>query len=322
MASDKLGLPEGNTLGLGLAIGDVNQDSEMDIFVAGSNRLFVSDGGKYREAHPGRFSAPPADVREGMHCGASLVDLNGDDLLDLVTTEHGVPARIHVWMNRGVKEGVPDLVEVSEAAGVGSLLPVGTKELPNKTTHVALEDIDNDGLPDLVLGVIYKDEAGRVQPVVLRNLSARGGDLRFSPPPYEKMAGYYAPAPVGDYDRDGRLDMFLASWFEQLPNYLMRNVTQGGNWLTVRVEGESPNLNSMGIGAIVRMYEAGHVGDAKHQLGRRDIVVGTGYASTEEALGHFGLGKAATCDLEVIWQGKKVQQKGVAANQLLTIDVK
>ncbi len=188
-----------------------------------------------------------------------------------------------------------------------------------KTTHVALEDMDNDGRPDLVLGVIYKDEAGRVQPVVLKNLSQRGGELRFSSPPFEQMIGYYAPAPLADYDRDGRLDMFLASWFEQLPNYLMRNVTSGGHWLTVRVEGKQPQQNTMGIGAIVRLYAAGHLGDAKHQIGRRDIVVGTGYASCEEALGHFGLGEATTCDIEVSWFGKKAQRKGVAANQLLTI---
>ncbi len=107
-ASDKLGLPADKTTGLGLAVGDINQDGEPDMFVAGANRLFVSDGqGKFREAHAGRFSAPPADAREGMHCGAAFGDLNGDDLLDLVTTEHGVPARIHVWLNRGVKDGVP-----------------------------------------------------------------------------------------------------------------------------------------------------------------------------------------------------------------------
>jgi hypothetical protein len=179
--------------------------------------------------------------------------------------------------------------------------------------------MDNDGRPDLVLGVIYKDEAGRVQPVVLKNLSPRGGELRFSPPPFDKMVGYYAPAPLADYDRDGRLDMFLASWFEQLPNYLMRNVTAAGNWLTVRIEGQGTGQNTMGIGAIVRAYKAGHCGQAEHRIGRRDIVVGTGYASCEEALGHFGLGDATTCDLEIHWYGQKVQRKGVAANQLLTV---
>jgi hypothetical protein len=101
----------------------------------------------------------------------------------------------------------------------------------------------------------------------------------------------------------------------------MRNVTSGGNWLTVRVEGKQPGQNTMGIGAIVRVYAAGHLGDARHQLGRRDIAVGTGYASTEEALAHFGLDDAATCDIEVTWLGRRAQRRGVAANQFLSLTV-
>ena len=153
--SAKLGLPQQDTLGLGLAIGDVNQDNMPDIFVAGSNRLFVSDGAaRYREAHPGRFAMQPADVREGLHCGAAFGDLNGDGLLDLVTSEHGVPARIHVYVNKGIKDGIPDLIEVSDTAGVGRLFPKGTRDNPIKTTHVAIQDMDNDGKPDLFLAVI------------------------------------------------------------------------------------------------------------------------------------------------------------------------
>jgi len=71
----EFGFPQGRTPGLGLAIGDVNEDGTADVFVARCNRLFVSDGhGKYRESHPGRFVIPPADVQEGHHCGAAFGD--------------------------------------------------------------------------------------------------------------------------------------------------------------------------------------------------------------------------------------------------------
>lgn len=320
--SARLGLDEAGTLGLGLAIGDVNQDGGPDIFVAGSNRLFVSDGqGQFQEAHRGRFSVPAADVEEGVHCGAAFADLNGDDLLDLVTTEHGAPTQIHMFQNRGVRDGLPDLIEVSETTGAGAVFPKGTRERPIKTNHVALRDMDNDGKPDILLAMIYQDDKQGVQPVVLRNLSKRDGGLRFERPPYDRLIGVYTPAPVADYDRDGRLDVFLPSWGETLPNYLFRNVTRGGNWLTVRVRG-GKELNALGLGAIVRLYEPGHLGDPSRQLGRHDIAIGTGYASTEEALAHFGLGAAQRCDVQVSWSGKQVQRLDAAANQLLEIEVK
>jgi hypothetical protein len=134
------------------------------------------------------------------------------------------------------------------------------------------------------------------------------------------MVGYYAAAPTADYDRDGRIDVFLASWFEHLPNYLFRNVTEAGNWLILRVDGRKANLNSMGIGAIVRVYATGHLGESKHLLGRHDIAIGTGYASGEEALAHFGVGDAEQCDLEVTWHERRMVRRNVAVNQLVNID--
>jgi len=318
--SAEFGFPQGHTLGLGLAIGDVNEDGTADIFVAGSNRLFVTDGrGKYRESHPGRFLVPVADVQEGHHCGAAFGDLNGDGLLDLVTAEHGVPARLHLFVNRGVQRGEPDLVEMSRNAGIGDLFPRGTRAEPIKCAHVALIDMDNDGRRDIVLSLIYRDSRGRVQPVVLRNLTPPRGKPKFSKPPYEHMTGYYAAAPTTDFDRDGRIDLFLASWFEHLPNYLFRNVTDAGNWLTVRVDGTGKKLNSMGIGAVVRIYGAGHLGEPVHLLGRHDIAIGTGYASGDEAMAHFGLGKTVQCDVEVRWCEHRMVRRDLATNQAVTM---
>jgi hypothetical protein len=103
---------------------------------------------------------------------------------------------------------------------------------------------------------------------------------------------------------------------------LFRNVTPGGNWLAIKVTGRRPTLNSMGIGAVVRIYEAGHLGDAKYLLGRRDIVIGTGYASTEEARAHFGLDQVKHCDVEVIWSDQRITQPGIATNQVVALEVK
>lgn len=318
--SAEFGLPQGRTSGLGLAIGDVNEDGAPDVFVAGCNRLFVSGvGGRYRESHPGRFVIPPADVQEGHHCGAALGDLNGDGLLDLVTAEHGVPARLHLFVNRGVQRGDPDLAEISGSAGIGGLFPRGTRAEPIKCAHVALIDMDNDGRRDIVLSVIYRDDRGRVQPVVLRNLTPLPGKPKFSRPPYDRMVGYYAAAPTTDFDRDGRIDIFLASWFEHLPNYLFRNVTDAGHWLIVRVDGSGKKLNSMGIGAVVRVYVAGHLGESEHLLGRHDIAIGTGYASGDEAMAHFGLGNAKQCDLEVKWYKHRIVRREVNTNQAITM---
>jgi hypothetical protein len=135
------------------------------------------------------------------------------------------------------------------------------------------------------------------------------------------MVGYYAAAPTTDFDRDGRIDIFLASWFEHLPNYLFRNVSDSGNWLTVRIDGRKKQFNSMGIGAVVRVYAPGRLGEPKHLLGRHDIAIGTGYASGDEAVAHFGLGKTEQCDVEVKWGKHRLVRLDVSANQAVTVQL-
>jgi hypothetical protein len=306
---------------LGLAIGDVNNDGIFDFFIAGANCLMVSrPDGTYHEVQRGFVPRPRS--RGAFPCGAAFGDLNGDGLLDLVTTEHGQGSYDHVFLNQGITDGDPAFVEISNEAGLGGIFPrVGITDAPLKNAFVALQDVDNDGRLDIMLGIIYQGADGNAQPVVLRNLGNTDGIPRFTAPPYEQMIGYYAAAPVADYDRDGRLDWFLAPWFDETPPFLFRNTTDGGNWLAVRVEGKGPGLNPMGIGAVVRAYRAGAAGRPEALLARADIAVGNGYSSGDEAIAHLGLGKAEEVDLVITWDKMTVVREKVKMNELLTVSM-
>jgi hypothetical protein len=137
----------------------------------------------------------------------------------------------------------------------------------------------------------------------------------------EKKVMYTAPGPSGDYDNDGRLDLFLPSWWPERRSLLLHNETKGGNnWLRVQVEG-TRGVNRMGIGSRVSLYTEGKLGQAAALLGCREIATGYGYASGQPAYAHFGLGRAKKVDVEVILpHGKgKLTRKSVAANQVLKV---
>lgn len=129
-----------------------------------------------------------------------------------------------------------------------------------------------------------------------------------------------AAAPTCDFDRDGRLDLLLVNWWIGERSLLLRNETAGGRWLDVRVEGRN-GINRMGIGSKIRVFAAGKLGDAAALLGSREIGIGYGYCSGQEAVAHFGLGNNDAVDVEVILpHGKgKVTRKNVKANQRHTV---
>jgi hypothetical protein len=101
---------------------------------------------------------------------------------------------------------------------------------------------------------------------------------------------------------------------------LLRTATPGGNGLDVRVAG-GMGVNRMGVGSRVKVYPAGQLGRAEALLGCREIAVGYGWCSGQEAAAHFGLGPAAAVDLEVVLPHGKgtVVRKGVRVNRRLTV---
>ena len=125
--------------------------------------------------------------------------------------------------------------------------------------------------------------------------------------------------------RDGRLDFFLANWWVTARSMLLRNETPGGHWLDVAVEGTAkpgvPGVNRTGIGAVIRVYPAGQLGQAKALLGAREISSSCGYTSGQEPIAHFGLGSVEKCDLEIVLPHgrEKWERRGIAADQRIVI---
>ena len=337
--------------GLGVAVGDLTGDGWPDVFVGGPNRLFVNQKGKFREAV--EFKIEGAGIAEfkseddAPSCGVAFGDYDRDGKLDILIGNHTKkpqtePRPIRLFRNLGSTSEKVRFDEVTTKLGLG--------KVPLRTPHVEIRDFDNDGLPDLYASVvIFKD--GKTYPTIWKNLGtpakkAKGPQFLEtalvnrpdfpSPDDYNakmtttqfydalvanKRAMYFAPGPSGDYDNDGRLDIFFPSWFSTAPSMLLHNESKSGNYLDVEVVG-SKGVNRMGIGSMVRAYKPGEGdGPPLKFVASEQIATGYGYASGQPAVAHLGLGELTSCDVIVILpHGKgEVIRRGVKANQKIRI---
>jgi hypothetical protein len=296
--------------GLGVAVADLNRDRHSDIFVAGSNRLFVANGdGTFREADSSVFAWDYFGNEDDV-AGVSVADANRDGMLDLLVGQHfnstvddGARVPVRLYLNRGVNgSNDPQFEDVTEAAGL-----VG---LPTKAPHVELNDLDNDGWPDVVTTASAEEGSA---PAVFRHLGLEGDVPRFAAPRSLGSPQYWVAGPTADVDRDGRLDILLVEWEPSLPSLLLRNESASGHWLEVSAGPE----NRFGIGWRAEVYRAGGAGDPAALHGAREITVTQGYSAGVAPIAHFGLGDLAEVDIVLIppGEGDVITATNVPADQ-------
>ena len=117
-------------------------------------------------------------------------------------------------------------------------------------------------------------------------------------------------ASFADYDADGDVDIFVLN-LNALPT-LMRNDSDRGRYLVVRLVGEESNRD--GIGASVSIG----LGDRQQHA---EVRSGTSYLSHNDMRLHFGVGQAEQVDwLRVDWpSGRKQEMRNLAVNQEIIV---
>lgn len=146
--TEDAGLPP-DVHGLGVGTSDLTDDGNTDLFVAGSNRLFIANGdGTFREADGSVFRWDTYGEEDDVS-GVSIGDMNRDGYPDLVlghhynsTLEFGTRVPVRLYLHRGLDpRGNPHFEDVTESSGLTGL--------PTKAPHVEIADFDNDGWPDI-----------------------------------------------------------------------------------------------------------------------------------------------------------------------------
>ncbi|QDU97849.1 CRTAC1 family protein [Lignipirellula cremea] len=336
-----------DVVGLGVAVGDLTGNGWPDVYVGGSNRLFINRGrGRYREATEFQLGDVFKAEDAADSCGVAMGDFDRDGQLDIVVGTHtkrpwGDPVAVRLLRNAGSTVDAVQLVDVTKQ--------VGLKPLPMKAPHVEIRDFDNDGWPEIYTSIVTF-EGGRSYPEIFKNHGAKGNKLpqfeetAFIHQPkypeqedfhpgmstggfYEQLAAggkvmYHAPGPSSDYDNDGRLDLLLPSWFSTRSTQLLRNETPSGGYVDVEVIG-ADGINRNGVGAVVRAYPAGQALTRNGAMvASEQIAIGYGYASGQAPVAHLGLGDLKACDLIVTLPHGKGQiiKRNVPANTRLKID--
>jgi hypothetical protein len=295
------GIFDSSSKSLGVAMLDYDQDGWPDLLVANDtqpNKL-------YRNLHNGKFKdvaveaglafSSEGKARAGM--GVDVADFDNSGKAGIIITNFDNEM---IGLYRAGSKGYDDIA-MQTGLGNASRNTLGF--------GCVFFDADLDGLLDIAIANGHIDETvrnirGNVGYAQAPQLFENLGRGKFRDIATEVGGGFELPRvgrglAVGDYDRDGDLDVLLTT--NNGPCYLYRNDQLSGNRsIRFRLIGTKSNRDA--IGATVRIFRNG-------QTQTRLVRSGSSYLSQSELPVTFGVGKEDQIDRVVIeWPSGKSEE--------------
>lgn len=310
------GISGANGKGLGIVCGDIDNDGDVDIFVANDttpNFLYRNDSDTAIRMTEDALFAGVALSEEGRAysgMGANLGDFDNDGYLDIVITNFQDQTNS---LYHNAQSGFFN--EVSFAKGIGE------RSLPYLAWGVDFVDFNNDGWLDMFVANGHLDDnVAEIDPIGTyaqpNQLFLSNRSLNFVESVDAAVANQRVSrgTAFGDIDNDGDVDIVVSN-LKDAPTVLRNDSDNTSRWLSVKLVGTHCNRDAIGARVIV-------VSGGATQI--REVKSGSGYLSQNDLRLHFGLGDATRVDkLTVRWLCGKVQTlQGVETNQVLVISEK
>ena len=236
--------------GGGVGIGDINNDGRPDIFFCGnqvSNKLYLNKGGMKFEDITEQAGLMSQNV---WSAGVSMVDINGDGLLDIYVCKSGPPGGDKRHNELFINNGDMTFKEQSVQYGLDN---------EGLSSHAAFFDFDKDGDLDCYLlnnsiksvgGYdMIKDQRNLPDSLggnkLLRNDSGYFSDVTTEAGIYASDIGFGLGVTIGDINRDHWPDIYVSNdFFER--DYLYINDQKGGFTESIEQYIQEMSLGSMG----------------------------------------------------------------------------
>jgi hypothetical protein len=237
--------------GGGVAIGDINNDGLEDVYFTGNmvdNKLFVNKGNWQFEDISQKAGVSCPDI---WSTGATFVDINGDNLVDLYVCKSGPPGGENRHNELFINNGDLTFTEASKEYGL---------DIEGLSVQATFFDYDKDGDLDVyILNNSIRSVGGydlienqRLIPdpsgegnKFMRNDNGRFVDITLEAGIYSSQIGFGLGVSLGDFNEDGWTDIWVSNdFFEK--DYLYINDTVGGFTEALEEYFQSISMGSMG----------------------------------------------------------------------------